>query len=132
MRDFPRPKTVEVKIYGESHALHRLSHDDVTMLANILAESLEGGIKVLMGKDLPVPEAVKAALTLGGPALRTLLRMSFPSFQEWEDLPLRHEIALLDIVWDENDMAGIIEDFFALAGKMAKSSGKILTLNSKN
>lgn len=132
MKDFPRPKPVDVAIFGENHALHRLSHDDVTLLTDTLAESIEGGIKTLMGRKVPVPEAVKTALTLGGPALRTLLRISFPTFQEWENLPLRYEITLLDIVWDENDMTGIIEDFFALAGKMAKSSKKILTLNLKS
>lgn len=129
MKDFPRPSAVVVRIFGEQHELHRLTRSDVWNLAEALGSGLQDSIGALTGKGVSVVEAVRMALKSGGPLLDELLKISFPTFAEWEALPLCHELELFDLVWDENDMEGIIEDFFALAGKMAKSSQKILTLN---
>lgn len=128
MKDFPRPEPVKVKIFGREHELHRLTRSDVWNLAGALTDGLQDGLEALTGKGIPVAEAVKTALSGGGPALARLLEMSFPTFEEWEQMPVRHELALLEMVWDENDMAGIVDDFFDLAGKMAKSSKRIATL----
>jgi hypothetical protein len=131
VRDFPRPKPVKVKIFGDEHELHRLTRQDVWNLTETVAEQLQGVIEKMVGEGLPVSEAVKGALRGGGPALDLLLKTSFPTFREWNELPMKYELQLMDLVWEENDLAGIVEDFFALTEKVARSAKRISTLKSK-
>jgi hypothetical protein len=130
MKDFPRPKPVKVKIFGEEHNLHRLTRQDVLELAEVITNTLSETIMQMTDGGVAVADAVKAAISSGGPAMDTLLRLSFPTFHEWGELPMKYELALLDVIWDENDMGGIIEDFLALMGKMAKAGKRIASMRT--
>ena len=120
MKDFPRPRSVKVSIFGETHELHRLTRRDVAELLEEIMDQFAGEVAGLTGPGLAQADAIRLAIRSGGPALGFLLAKSFPSFKEWEELPLSHEVGLFDLVWDENDIPGIIEDFFGLMEKGKK------------
>jgi hypothetical protein len=128
VKDFPRPKTVKVKIFGTEHELHRLTRQDVWDLVGVVMETLNDTISQMVNSGVGAADAVKTAISSGGPALSFLLQTSFPTFQEWKSLPVKYEIELLDLIWTENDMEGIIKDFLSLMGKVAKAGQKIATL----
>lgn len=109
MRDFPRPAPVEVEIYGEKHALKRLTYADVFELLGEVAQALKG-------QSLET-ESVISALNAGGPLVNDLLKRSFPTFTEWEELPLDVWMGLLEVVVEENDVPGIMENFMRLREK---------------
>jgi hypothetical protein len=70
----------------------------------------------LKGKALDT-ERVISALNAGGPLVNDLLKRSFPTFEEWDDLPLDVWMGLLEVVVEENHVAGILENFMRLRGK---------------
>ena len=109
MRDIPRPAPVEVKVFGSTHALKRLTYADVFELLGEVAQSLKG-------KALDT-ERVISALNAGGPLVNDLLKRSFPTFEEWDELPLDLWMGLLEVVVEENHVAGIIENFTRLREK---------------
>ena len=111
MRDFPRPKPVEVTIFGEPHSLRRISFVDFT---EIVPEIIE---RVYHPEEAVTPvQLLDAAL----PCMNRLLRLSFPSFTEWEELPVEHSVGLLEVIWEENDISGMIENF---TSKIQKGMG---------
>ncbi len=116
MRDFPRPAPVEVGIFGEKHALKRLTYADVFELLGEVA-------KTLQGKQLET-QTVLAALNAGGPLVDDLLKRSFPTFEEWSDLPIDAWAGLLEVVVESNDVSGIIENFTRLREKVTTPSRK--------
>lgn len=109
MRDFPRPVPVEVGIHGEKHALHRLTYADVFELLGQATET--------MREQLQEPSAL-LGLDVMGPLVGNILRRSFPSFEGWDELPLEQAQGLLEVVVEENDLPGIIENFFKLRDKV--------------
>lgn len=109
MRDFPRPAPVEVGIFGVQHALKRLTYADVFELLGEVAQALKG-------QSLET-ERVISALNAGGPLVNDLLKRSFPTFTEWEELPLDVWMGLLEVVVEENDVPGIMENFMRLREK---------------
>lgn len=119
MRDFPRPAPVEVKIFGKVHQMHRLTYVDVFELLGQVAESMKDKLKT--------QPSIILGLDTMGPLVGDILRRSFPSFTEWDELPLDHTRGLLEIVVDENDLPGIIENFTKLRDRV----GKILPQQSR-
>jgi hypothetical protein len=109
MRDFPRPAPVEVGIFGVKHSLKRLTYADVFELLGEVAQALKG-------QSLET-ERVISALNAGGPLVNDLLKRSFPTFTEWEELPLDVWMGLLEVVVEENDVPGIMENFMRLREK---------------
>ena len=102
MRDFPRPKKVEVKIFEEIHDMRRISFVD---FMEIMPEIVE---KVYRTEGPVTPEKVfDAAL----PCMDRILRTSFPTFTAWNDLPVEHSLSLLEVIWEENDISGMIVNF---------------------
>jgi hypothetical protein len=110
---------VEVKIFGKAHKLHRLTYADVFELLGQVAESMKDKLKT--------QPSIILGLDTMGPLVGDILRRSFPSFDEWDDLPLDHTRGLLEIVVDENDLPGIIENFTKLRDRV----GKILPQQSR-
>jgi len=104
-----RPQELEGK-----HELHRLTRRDVI--------SLSGDLATL----LPVFEAgatIEKFLALGaeGGILDRLLSLSFPSAAAagvLANLPLATEVALWRLIWDENNISGIVENLSLLGGKV--------------
>lgn len=109
MRDFPRPAPVEVGIFGVQHALKRLTYADVFELLGEVAQALKG-------QSLET-ERVISALNAGGPLVNDLLKRSFPTFEEWDNVPLDVWMGLLEVVVEENDIPGIMENFMRLREK---------------
>ena len=109
MRDFPRPAPVEVGIFGAQHALKRLTYADVFELLGEVAQALKG-------QSLET-ERVISALNAGGPLVNDLLKRSFPTFEEWDNVPLDVWMGLLEVVVEENDIPGIMENFMRLREK---------------
>jgi hypothetical protein len=127
VRDFPRPKDVTVTIFEEAHALHRLTRVDVfTLVEDIMGQFQDTALELVTGGSMPPVEAIKLALRSGGPAFDMLLSRSFPTFKEWGELPIAHEVGLFDIVWDENDIPGILADFSRMKGKVGTLLPKVL------
>jgi len=92
--------------------LHRLTYADVFELLGQVAESMKDKLKT--------QPSIILGLDTMGPLVGDILRRSFPSFDEWDDLPLDHTRGLLEIVVDENDLPGIIENFTKLRDRVAK------------
>ncbi len=119
MRDFPRPAPVEVEIFGKVHQMHRLTYVDVFELLGKVTEAMKDKLKT--------QPSIVLGLDVMGPLVGDILRRSFPSFTEWDELPLDHSRGLLEIVVDENDLPGIIENFTKLRDRV----GKILPQQSR-
>ena len=109
MRDFPRPAPVEVGIFGVKHSLKRLTYADVFELLGEVAQALKG-------QSLET-ERVISALNAGGPLVNDLLKRSFPTFEEWDNVPLDVWMGMLEVVVEENDIPGIMENFMRLREK---------------
>ena len=103
-----RPERVEVEIFGNKHALHRLTRGDVI---DLLRKALE------IKSDASAAK-MTTLLSAGEGLCGELLRISFPTFSEWDNLPFDAELALVDLVWEVNDLQGILENFTKLAGKV--------------
>ena len=116
MRDFPRPAPVEVGIFGVQHALKRLTYADVFELLGEVAQALRG--------QALETERVISALNAGGPLVNDLLKRSFPTFEEWDDLPLDVWMGLLEVVVEENHVAGILENFMRLREKAIQAPAR--------
>lgn len=118
MLEIVRPERVEVKIFGEVHALRRLSKGDVIDLVARLKNVLPilGG---LVEKD---PEAVQEFLVEADGVADLILSRSFPTFREWDDLPAAESLKLFEIAWRESDVLGIFEDFSRLIGNLKPGS----------
>ncbi len=104
MRDFPRPKKVEVKIFGESHELKRLSFVFMQEAAPQFFERLYRNGNTVTPKEI---------MEAGAPAVQSLLEASFPTFKEWGELPLEYVMGLLEVIVETNDIPAIIENFTA-------------------
>lgn len=111
MRDFPRPKSVKVKIFDAEHELRRISFVDFTEIVPEIIEKVYHS-----GGDVTPVKLMEAAL----PCMNRLLRISFPSFAEWEELPVEHSLGLLEVIWEENDISGMVENF---TSKIQKGMG---------
>lgn len=102
MRDFPRPKKITVNIFGEPHDLKRLSfyflQENVPQFFGRLYES---------GAVVTPAKIMEACV----PAAQVLLETSFPTFKEWEDLPIDHAMGLMEVIVESNDVPAIIENF---------------------
>lgn len=102
MRDFPRPKKVEVTIFGTAHEMHRLSYVEFTEL-----------LPEIVSHITPVNGTVSGQQVLDAilPAADKLLKCAFPTFTEWEQLPVDYALELIDVISEENDIPGMITNF---------------------
>lgn len=93
MLDIIRPPKTEVRIFGQLYTLRRLPlGDTIDLLQAFIAE---GASKT----------------SLDWEPLRKLLRLSFPGFDEWNELGASEEMDLLLIAFEANDFARLIENF---------------------
>ncbi len=114
MLEIVRPAKVEVKIFGKVHVLKRLTKGDVIDLMAVLKDVLPilGG---LVEKD---PTAVQELIVQADGIMDLVLRRSFPSFEEWEDLDASEALKLFEVAWAESNILGIFEDFSRLIGNL--------------
>lgn len=125
-----RPQRVEVEIFDEKHELHRLTRGDVMDLVLLLSDEVKSGRMNLAAIEA-MGAAVKksgtvvisdlvAVVMAAGNTLDRLLKVSFPTFKEWENLPMEAEPALLEVVIGENDLPGIAANFSRLVETVSK------------
>ena len=92
MLEILRPQKIEVRIFGQVYALRRIPlGETIDLLQAFIAE---GASKV----------------SLDWEPLRRLLRLSFPGFDEWNELGASEEMDLLLIAFEANDFARLIEN----------------------
>jgi hypothetical protein len=114
MLEIVRPAKVEVKIFGKVHVLKRLSKGDVIDLMAVLKDVLP----ILGGLVEKNPAAVQELIVQADGIMDLILRRSFPSFEEWEELDASEALKLFEAAWAESNILGIFEDFSRLIGKM--------------
>jgi len=112
-----RPKKVAIEIFGEKHELHRLTRGDVIDLASLFFEARQGISGLTVGE-------IKGLVTATGGILSEFMSRSFPTFTEWGELPAVEEMKLFEIIWQENDVPGIIENFTLLGERIKTVQGK--------
>jgi len=94
MLEILRPKKIEVRIFGQTYALRRLPLGDTIDLLQAF-----------------IAEGASKKVSLDWEPLRKLLRLSFPGFDEWDELGASEEMDLLLIAFEANDFARLIENF---------------------
>lgn len=120
MKDFPRPVPVEVGIFGEAHQLHRLTYIDILELLGQAADTMKDQLAKTVKKGVASnQDALMLMLEAGGPLVDGIMTRSFPSFKEWDQLPAGSATGLLEIIVEENDLAGILENFSKVRNKIA-------------
>nr|WP_321503302.1 hypothetical protein [uncultured Dethiosulfovibrio sp.] len=115
VREILRPARVTQRIFGEDHDLRRLSLGDILELVGLIdPETLKGGDPLVI-------------LENGGKALGFILEKSFPSFDGWDEFPKDQLPYILELIWDSNDISGLIANFTQAAERM---KGKLSDLNA--
>lgn len=109
-----RPKEVVVSIFGTDCKLKRLSRGDVIDAFTLLIDEYQKtGGNLIKFLSLSVEEKKEILLSLSE-VLDLLLHVSFPDFKEWEELGVDGEIQLFEVIWKENNLQGVIENFSRL------------------
>lgn len=111
MRVFPRPKNVEVDIFGEKHVLAPISY---AMGHELFVDFFEHNVEGETGISF------KKFFTGSADIVDKVLKASFPTFTEWDSVPVTMALELLDVVLDMNDMEKMIASFFGVRNKMIK------------
>lgn len=103
VREILRPDAIKQNIFGEVHELKRLSLGDLMELVGLIdPESMKTGDPMLILKK-------------GGEALDFILRTSFPSFDGWESFPQAEIPYMIELIWESNDIPGLLRNFTELA-----------------
>jgi hypothetical protein len=113
MLEIVRPPKVEVKIYGEIHALRRISEGDLVDLLRVLKSSFSD-LQGLISQD---SEAILGLFAKSGDIMDFILRRSFPTFTEWEGMSLKDKLPLFDMAFTESRILEILKDFSSLIRK---------------
>ncbi len=111
MRVFPRPKKVELEIFGEKHVLSPISY---AMGHELFVDFFENNTD----KEGGIP--FKKFFTGSAETVDKILKAAIPTFTEWESVPVTMALEILDVVIDENDMEKMIGNFFAVRNKVVK------------
>ena len=112
MRVFPRPKNVEVDIFGEKHVLAPISY---VAGHELFVEFFENNVDPDAGSI-----SFRKFFTGSAEAVDKVLRISFPTFSEWEAVPVGMALELLDLVVEENDLQKMVANFFGVRDKILK------------
>jgi len=113
MLEIVRPPKIEVKIYGEIHALRRISEGDLVDLLRVLKSSFSD-LQGLISQD---PDAILGLFAKSGDIMDFILRRSFPTFTEWEGMALKDKLPLFDMAFTESRILEILKDFSSLIRK---------------
>jgi hypothetical protein len=113
MLEIVRPPKVEAKIYGGIHALRRISEGDLVDLLRVLKSSFTD-LQGLIAQD---PDAILGLFAKSGDIMDFILRRSFPTFTEWDGMPLDNKLALFDMAFTESRILEILKDFSSLIRK---------------
>jgi len=110
-----RPKEVNVEIFGNDYTLRRFSRGDVIDIVTALIEEYQKtGGNVVKFLSMESKERKEIIASLSG-VLDILFKASFPGFKEWEDLDINAELQLFELIWTENNLQGVIENFSRMA-----------------
>ena len=113
MLEIVRPPKVEAKIYGDIHALRRISEGDLVDLLRVLKSSFTD-IQGLIAQD---PDAILGLFAKSGDIMDFILRRSFPAFTECEGMSLSDKLPLFDLAFTESRILEILKDFSSLIRK---------------
>lgn len=113
MLEIVRPPKVEAKIYGDIHALRRISEGDLVDLLRVLKSSISDR-QGLIAQD---PDAILGLFAKSGDIMDFILRRSFPTFTEWEGMSLSDKLPLFDLAFTESRILEILKDFSSLIRK---------------
>jgi hypothetical protein len=110
-----RPKKVEVEIFGKNYTLRRLSRGDVIdVVTALIAEYQKTGGNVVKFLSMEAEKRKEIIASLSG-VLDILFKASFPDFEEWDELDINAELQLFELIWTENNLQGVIENFSRMA-----------------
>lgn len=110
-------KKVTPECLGGKAEMHYLTRRDVFHLAGFFAE-IYGKAKV-EGNELSLsPESLLALGDVADSFVSALLEASFPG-TDWESVSLGDQVELLGIIWEANDVPGIVKNSTALIRRVA-------------
>lgn len=107
-----RPKKIEVEIFDEKHQLKRLNRGVVTDILLVVMEnyaSLGSQLRNILTAPM---DAKKQIIFSVGEIVDIVLKRSFPTFKEWEEIDLDGELQLLEVVWKDGRLGEILKGFF--------------------
>lgn len=123
------PKELKVRIGGAEHTLRLLTYPGGLRLAKALFPIVQGVLALkAKGKtdDLEIGEVIlEKVLQDGQDIIPAILEESFPTLGAgWKELPLAVVTNLVEVIWKENDVPGMLRGFFSRMGKAGLGEAK--------
>ena len=120
------PPRKEVEIGGRKYPLRLLRVRDVVEILGVVTQMLAQAPEVGPGD----PGDLGALIRGSGEAVDLILRRSFPTFDQWDDLGAEQEVALLEVALAEGNLLEAIRSFGPAAGRLTQAAAGLMPLQA--
>ena len=116
------PVEQKVRIGGAEYSLRLLTYPGGLRLAKALFPIVQGILALKKKGDMADTEIggviLEAVLKDGEDIIPAIMEESFPSLGAgWKELPLSAVTSLVEVIWRENNVPGMLKGFFEKMGK---------------